>query len=48
MPDVELLAKEVLVNLKNYDFDIFGYYKMDHKEADKLIYVLETMLQEKK
>lgn len=29
----DLKVKEVMVNLKNHDFDLLGTYKMDEKEA---------------
>lgn len=45
---MDIEAKEVLVNLKNYDFDALGNYKMDKREAEKLIRVLERYLQEVK
>lgn len=32
-----LKLKEVYVNLKNYDFDALGNYKMDQREAQKII-----------
>ena len=32
---------EVYNNLKNYDWDILGNYKMDHKEALKIIDYVE-------
>lgn len=41
MDSLKLKAKEVLINLKNYDFDALGNYKMDEREARKLIRVLE-------
>lgn len=33
----DLQVKEVMVNLKNHDFDVLGAYKMDEKEAKKLL-----------
>lgn len=41
MDNLKLDATEVLVNLKNYDFDALGNYKMDQREAEKLMKVLE-------
>ena len=40
---MDIRLKEVLCNLKNYDFDILGNYKMDKKEAQKLIDALEEL-----
>ncbi len=34
---------EVYNNLKNYDFDILGNYKMDKREAQKLIDYVERL-----
>ena len=38
-----LAMKEVYVNLKNYDFDTFGNYKMDINEAKKFIQTFEKL-----
>ena len=40
---MDIRLKEILCNLKNYDFDILGNYKMDKKEAQKLIDTLEEL-----
>ena len=40
---MDIRLKEVLCNLKNYDFDILGSYKLDKNEAQKLIDVLEDI-----
>lgn len=34
-------AKEFLSNLKNWDFDFLGKYKIDENEAKSLIEILE-------
>lgn len=34
---MDLRLKEFYVNLKNYDFDVHGSYKIDENEAKKLI-----------
>lgn len=34
---------EVYNNLKNYDWDILGNYKMDKREAQKLIDYVERL-----
>ena len=33
--------KEFLVNLKNWDFEICGSYKIDENEASKITYAIE-------
>lgn len=38
---MDIRIKEVINNLKNYDFDILGNYKMDGAEAKKLIEAIE-------
>lgn len=40
---IPLELKEVICNLRNYDFDIHGSYKMDKKEAEKIIKAIEEM-----
>ena len=40
---MDIRLKEVLVNLKNYDYDIHGPYQMDETEARKLIETLEEI-----
>lgn len=40
-PDIRL--REIYVNLKNYDFDINGSYKMEQAEANKFIECFEEM-----
>ena len=40
---MDIRLKEVLCNLKNYDFDILGSYKIDNNEAQKLIDALEEL-----
>ena len=40
---MDIRLKEVLTNLKNYDFCILGNYKMDKNEAQKLIDALEDI-----
>ena len=40
---MDIKLKEVLCNLKNYDFDILGSYKIDKNEAQKLIDALEDI-----
>ena len=39
--DVDLRLKEVYVNLKNFDFELHGNYKMDQQEAQKIIDYVE-------
>lgn len=34
---------EIYVNLKNYDFDTCGNYKMDKKEAEKFVRVYKEI-----
>ena len=36
--------KEVIVNLKNHDFDTLGHYRMDQKEAQKLMNALDDLI----
>ena len=38
---MDIRIKEVMCNLKNYDFDVLGAYRMDKREAQKLLDVLE-------
>lgn len=40
---MDIRLKEVLTNLRNYDFDILGNYKMDKSEANKMIRALEYL-----
>lgn len=42
MNPIEL--KEVIVNLKNHDFDTLGHYRMDQKEAQKLMNALDDLI----
>lgn len=40
---MDIGLQEIYVNLKNYDFDILGNYKMDQKEAQKIIDYVENL-----
>ena len=40
---MDLRIQEIYVNLKNFDFDILGNYKMDKSEAQKLIDYVEDI-----
>lgn len=40
---MDIGLQEVYVNLKNYDFDVLGSYKMDPKEAQKIIDYVERL-----
>jgi len=40
---MDIGLQEVYVNLKNYDFDVLGSYKMDSKEAQKIIDYVERL-----
>lgn len=40
---IDLRLKEIYVNLKNFDFEVFGSYKMDKNEADKFMRCVEEM-----
>ena len=40
--EMTVKAREILHNLKDHDFDSCGNYKMDCKEAEKTIQVIET------
>lgn len=44
VPEEQLSAQNVLNNLKNWDFQYLGQYKLDEKEAQKLIQVLEDYI----
>lgn len=39
---MDLRVKEVICNLKNYNFDVNGTYRMDEMEAKKLLDGLEA------
>lgn len=39
--ETQLNAQNILNNLKNWDFEYLGQYKLDEKEANKLIPILE-------
>lgn len=39
-----LSARNVLSNLKNWEFDVLGQYKIDKTEADKIIAVMENYI----
>ena len=39
-----LNARNALNNLENWDYDLVGQYKMDKKEAEKLILVLKDYI----
>ena len=38
---MDVRIKEVMCNLKNFDFEVFGAYKMDKQEAKKLLTALK-------
>lgn len=38
---MDIRIKEVMCNLKNYSFDVLGAYRMDKREAQKLLHGLE-------
>lgn len=38
---MDIGLQEIYVNLKNFDFDILGNYKMDQREAQKIIDYVE-------
>lgn len=40
---IDLRLREIYVNLKNYDFDVHGSYKLDRNEANKFISWFEEM-----
>ena len=40
--EMTVKAREILHNLKDHDFDSCGNYKMDCKEAEKTIQVIEA------
>ena len=40
---VDLRLVEFKNNLRNFDFDILGSYKIDKNEADKIIAAIENM-----
>ena len=40
---MDIRLKEILHNLKDYDFDILGSYRLDANEAQKLISALEEL-----
>lgn len=40
---IDLRVREIYVNLKNYDFEVHGSYKMDKSEASKFISWFEEM-----
>lgn len=41
---MDLRVKEVMCNLRNYDFEELGPYKMDETEAKKLLDGLDEMI----
>lgn len=41
--ETDMRIKEIYVNLKNFNFDIFSCYKMNEKEAEKFIEWFEEM-----
>ena len=42
--ETQLNAQNILNNLKNWDFEYLGQYKLDEKEASKLIPILENYI----
>ena len=43
MDGIDIRIREIYVNLKNYDFDVCGSYKMDASEAKKFVEWFEEM-----
>ena len=48
VPEEQLVARNILNNLKNWDFEYLGQYKLDEKEANKLIPILENYILSKR